>query len=101
MLCRVHNLAIFYQKCKITILVPYSMACSVWKVPFFPVMPWQMTRVFLSTKTAAGGGGVVPKERDFVRDEGYSSDDELATEERSLEGRDPRSFVTCLDMAFR
>lgn len=51
-----------------------------------------MTRVFLSTKTAAGGGGVVPKERDFVsevRDEhdGYNSS-ELATEERSLEGRE-------------
>lgn len=79
------------------------MACSVWKVPFFPVIPWQMTRVFLSTKTAAGGGGVVPKERDFVSEvreehDGYSS--ELDTEERSLEGRDPRSLVTCLDMAF-
>jgi len=33
------------------------MACSVWKVPFLPVMPWQITRVFLSTKTAGGGGG--------------------------------------------
>ena len=39
-----------------TILVPYSMACLVWKVPFLPVMPWHMTRVFLSTKTAGGGG---------------------------------------------
>jgi hypothetical protein len=36
-------------------LVPYSMACSVWKVPFFPVMPWQITRVLLSTKTAGEG----------------------------------------------
>lgn len=35
-----------------TMLVPYSMACSVWKVPFLPVMPWQITRVLLSTKTA-------------------------------------------------
>jgi len=35
-----------------TMLVPYSMACSVWKVPFLPVIPWQMTRVLLSTKTA-------------------------------------------------
>lgn len=33
------------------------MACSVWKVPVLPVIPWQMTRVFLSTKTAGGGGG--------------------------------------------
>ena len=39
-------------------LVPYSMACSVWKVPFFPVMPWQITRVLLSTKTAGEGAAV-------------------------------------------
>lgn len=45
---------------KDTILVPYSMACSVWKVPFLPVMPWQMTRVFLSTNTAGEGCGADP-----------------------------------------
>src|SRR5690606_26509526 len=28
------------------------MACSVWKVPWLPVIPWQMTLVFLSTRTA-------------------------------------------------
>jgi hypothetical protein len=27
------------------------MACSVWNVPWAPVMPWQMTRVFLSIRT--------------------------------------------------
>ena len=32
--------------------VPYSIACSVWKVPFFPVIPWHRTRVVLSTNTA-------------------------------------------------
>jgi hypothetical protein len=26
------------------------MACSVWKVPWLPVMPWQMTLVFLSMR---------------------------------------------------
>merc|ERR1719234_1388741 len=26
-----------------TIFVPYSMACLEWKVPCFPVKPWQMT----------------------------------------------------------
>lgn len=26
--------------------------CSVWKVPFLPVRPWQITFVFLSTNTA-------------------------------------------------
>ena len=30
-----------------TMLVPYSMACFEWKVPCFPVKPWQMTRVSL------------------------------------------------------
>ena len=44
----------------LTIFVPYSIACSVWKVPFLPVIPWQITRVFLSTKTA-GGEAEVPK----------------------------------------
>ena len=29
------------------------MACSLWKEPVFPVKPWQMTRVFLSTQTCA------------------------------------------------
>ena len=33
----------------------HSMACSVWKVSFFTLMPWQMTRVFLSKKTTGGG----------------------------------------------
>jgi hypothetical protein len=51
------NIKINKNKICYTILVPYSIACSVWKVPFFPVMPWQITRVFLSTKTAGGGGG--------------------------------------------
>jgi hypothetical protein len=31
-----------------------SLTCSVWKVPFLPVMPWQMTLVSLLTKTAGG-----------------------------------------------
>lgn len=44
-------------------LVPYSMACSVWKVPFFPVIPWQITRVFLSTNTAAWGAAAAAKAR--------------------------------------
>src|SRR5882762_3384776 len=26
------------------------MACSEWKVPWFPVKPWQITLVFLSTR---------------------------------------------------
>ena len=51
-------------------LVPYSIACSVWKVPFFPVMPWQMTLVFLSTKTAGGGEGAAAKWRDCDEREG-------------------------------
>src|ERR1051325_6644498 len=34
-----------------TILVPYAIACSEWKVPFLPVKPWQMTLVFLSIRT--------------------------------------------------
>lgn len=46
-----------------TMLVPYSMACSVWKVPFFPVMPWQITRVVLSTNTAGEGEGAAVKWR--------------------------------------
>lgn len=29
-----------------------SLTCSVWKVPFLPVIPWQITFVFLSTNTA-------------------------------------------------
>src|SRR6516225_6597410 len=33
-----------------TILVPYAIACSEWKVPFLPVKPWQITLVFLSIK---------------------------------------------------
>src|SRR5699024_5575974 len=33
-----------------TILVPYAMACSEWKVPWLPVKPWQITLVFLSIK---------------------------------------------------
>jgi hypothetical protein len=36
-------------------LVPYSTACSVWKVSFFPVMLWQITRVLLSTNTVGDG----------------------------------------------
>src|SRR5258708_35676003 len=31
-------------------MVPYAMACSVWNVPWAPVMPWQMTRVDLSIR---------------------------------------------------
>jgi hypothetical protein len=34
-----------------TSLVPYSSACSEWKVPCWPVKPWVMTLVFLLTKT--------------------------------------------------
>ncbi len=33
-----------------TIFVPYSMACSEWKVPCEPVKPWQMTFVLLSIR---------------------------------------------------
>jgi len=50
------------ERVKDTILVPYSMACSVWKVPFLPVMPWQMTRVFLSTNTAGEVCGAALRE---------------------------------------
>ena len=32
-----------------TMLVPYSMACSLWKVPVLPVKPWQITLVCLKT----------------------------------------------------
>src|SRR5687767_5519084 len=32
------------------------MACSEWNVPWAPVKPWQMTFVFLSTRTAISGG---------------------------------------------
>src|ERR1043166_1961089 len=32
------------------------MAASEWKVPLRPVKPWQMTFVFLSTRTAMSGG---------------------------------------------
>lgn len=34
-----------------TILVPYSIACWLWKVPCLPVKPWQMTFVCLLTST--------------------------------------------------
>jgi hypothetical protein len=50
-------------------LVPYSMACSVWKVPFFPVMPWQITRVLLSTNTAGDGAAAAAKPRAWRRRE--------------------------------
>src|SRR5512138_2226408 len=33
-----------------TIFVPYLMLCSLWKVPCWPVKPWQITRVFLLTR---------------------------------------------------
>src|SRR5262249_35887213 len=32
------------------------MAASEWNVPLRPVKPWQMTLVFLSTRTAMSGG---------------------------------------------
>jgi hypothetical protein len=35
--------------------VLYSIACSVWKVLFFPLMAWQIMLVLLSTKTASDG----------------------------------------------
>ena len=78
------------------------MACSVWKVPFFPVMPWHMTLVFLSTKTAAGGGGSDAKERDWVNEvrdwhDGETSEKPIE-QRRAFDERDPRSLVTCLDM---
>lgn len=47
-----------------TILVPYSMACWLWKVPCLPVKPWQMTLVFSSMKTLA------VEEKDFFTVEG-------------------------------
>lgn len=34
-----------------TICVPYYRACWVWKVPWLPVIPWQMTLVYLLTQT--------------------------------------------------
>jgi hypothetical protein len=42
------------------IFVPYAIACSEWNVPFFPVKPWQMTRVEALTRMdmAAPDGGV-------------------------------------------
>src|SRR3954471_11220645 len=33
-----------------TMRVPYLMLCSEWKVPCWPVKPWQITRVFLLTR---------------------------------------------------
>src|SRR5574338_1389220 len=33
-----------------TMLVPYSIACCEWKVPWVPVKPWQMTLVALLTR---------------------------------------------------
>src|SRR5690606_41127443 len=37
-----------------TILVPYSLACSLWKVPCEPVKPWQMTLVSLLIRMLIG-----------------------------------------------
>ena len=37
-----------------TICVPYSIACSEWKVPWLPVKPWQITFVSLLTRTLIG-----------------------------------------------
>src|SRR6185436_1599578 len=37
-----------------TILVPYLIACSEWKVPFLPVKPWQMTLVLASMRMDIG-----------------------------------------------
>lgn len=61
-----------------------------------------MTRVFLSTKTAAGGGGSDAKERDWINElrdwhDGKTSEPPLE-QRRALDDRDPRSLVTCLDM---
>src|SRR5581483_6887344 len=39
-----------------TILVPYLMACSEWKVPFLPVKPWQMTLVLRSIRMPMSRG---------------------------------------------
>src|SRR6185369_9084580 len=33
-----------------TMLVPYSIACCEWKVPWVPVKPWQITLVALLTR---------------------------------------------------
>lgn len=80
---------------KRTILVPYSIACSVWKVPFLPVMPWQMTRVFLSTKTAGGGGEEVKwriwEEEEEDDEEGGNEGDEDAL---ARDANAPISFNT-------
>jgi hypothetical protein len=40
------------QKLQLT-LVPYSIACSLWKVPCLPVKPCTMSLVFLSIQTFA------------------------------------------------
>src|SRR2546423_1378451 len=37
-----------------TTLVPYSRHCLAWNVPSRPVIPWTMTRVFLSAQMAIG-----------------------------------------------
>src|SRR6056297_919131 len=37
-----------------TICVPYSLQPRVWKPPALPVIPWQMTRVWLSTRMLMG-----------------------------------------------
>lgn len=66
------------------------MACSVWKVPFFPVMPWQMTLVFLSTKTAGGGDGAAAKWRDCDDRQGFFCC------LQSFEAMDPRILVAWL-----
>lgn len=61
--------------------------CSVWNVPFLPVMPWQMTLVLLSTNTAG------PRACEYWR---LPSDNCAAVETSSLhaEGVKARKQVT-------
>lgn len=75
----------------LTIFVPYSMACSVWKVPFFPVIPWHMTRVFLSTKTAGGGGAAEKWREEEERSEEAAAAEGLGRE-KSLDARVPTNL---------
>ena len=82
-------------------LVPYSMACSVWKVPFLPVMPWQITRVLLSTKTA--GEAAEKWRRPWWRREAIEDSNLvracLAISLSQSRGCDFRAAILCLSMS--
>lgn len=64
-------------------------------------MPWQMTRVFLSTKTAGGGGEAAAKERDCNREYAEEDDDEVngdiwGSRGQIVEDKDLMILLACL-----